>query len=159
MHSIESIKRAARGALSKIGNHPDNLTMVLQEVQRNLGHVPPEALKEIAASMNVPLSRAYSVARFYKSLSLSPRGKCSIRVCTGTACHVRGAGILLENLRNLLDIKSEGASKDSKFHLEEVGCVGACAMAPVVVVDGKVHGPVGPADLKNLLGIKSKRKK
>jgi NADH-quinone oxidoreductase subunit E len=112
-----------------------SLIMVLQEVQEKLNWLPPEALDRVAEELKVPRARVQGVATFYRAFSLVPRGKKVIKVCLGTACHVRGASVLADELERQLRIKvASGCTDDGMFSLESVNCVGACAMAPVVVV-------------------------
>ena len=126
----------------------ESLVMLLQEVQSRYGYLPREVLREISGQMNVPLSRVYGLATFYRSFSLTPRGKHELVVCTGTACHVRGAASILKHLERKLGISSGQTSQDGLFTLLGVNCLGACALGPVLVMDGKYHGKVniGKAD-------------
>ena len=111
-----------------------SLIMILQDTQEKLNWLPPEALDRVAEELKVPRARVQGVATFYKAFSLEPRGKKVIKVCLGTACHVRGGSILASELEKLLGIKvAHGCTKDGMFSLESVNCVGACAMAPVIV--------------------------
>lgn len=123
------------------------LIHALQDIQAEFGYVACEAVDALCEHLNIPLSRAFSVATFYKAFSLQPKGETIIRVCTGTACHIRGAQILAEELSSLLDIEPGGTTKDLKFTLETVNCVGACAMAPVVAFNGVYQGNVQPGAL------------
>jgi NADH:ubiquinone oxidoreductase subunit E len=119
-----------------------SLIAVLQNIQREYHYLPPEALTETAKALDVPLSKVYSVATFYNAFSLTPRGEKVIRVCQGTACHIKGADLILEQLENGLDLKAGQTSSDMKYTLEVVNCVGVCAMAPVVVVNDKINGNI-----------------
>jgi NADH-quinone oxidoreductase subunit E len=121
---------------------PSSLITVLQDIQRHFHYLPPEALKETASALNVPLSKVYSVATFYNAFSLEPRGEHTCRVCMGTACHIKGAPIALEQAEKELGIKAGQTTPDLRFTLEVVNCVGACAMAPVVIIDDKYYGDV-----------------
>lgn len=132
---------------------PDSLIMVLQEIQREYHYLPCEALTRTAEKLNLPLSKVFSVSTFYNAFSLKQRGEHIIRVCVGTACHIRGAAQLQQQMEKLLDIPAGSTSPDMKFTLEVVGCVGACAMAPVVVVDGKYHGDVKVSSVKKLVKV------
>ena len=118
------------------------LLAVLQDIQREFRYLPREALVETAAALKVPLSKVYGVATFYSAFSLTPRGEKVIRVCQGTACQVKGADLILTQLEAGLGIRSGETSADMKYTLEVVNCVGVCAMAPVVVINGKMHGHV-----------------
>ena len=115
---------------------------VLQDIQREIRYLPKEALVETAAALKVPLSRVYGVATFYSAFSLTPRGEKVVRVCQGTACQIKGADLILTQLESGLGIRSGETSTDMKYTLEVVNCVGVCAMAPVVVINDKMHGHV-----------------
>lgn len=130
---------------------PESLIMILQEIQREYRYLPCEALMQTADALGVPLSRVFSAATFYNVFSLNPKGEKVVRVCVGTACHIRGAALIQDQLENLLRIKAGETSEDMKFTLEVVACVGACAMAPVVTVNEKYHGSVNPSRVKKLL--------
>jgi NADH:ubiquinone oxidoreductase subunit E/NAD-dependent dihydropyrimidine dehydrogenase PreA subunit len=113
------------------------LVLILQDINQELGYLPRPALKYVSQELKIPLSRIYHVATFYKSFSLEPRGEHIIKICVGTACHVRGAQRVLEMLENRLEIKAGQTTPDMKFTLETVNCLGACAMGPVVVLDDR----------------------
>jgi len=121
---------------------PGSLIAVLQDIQRAFHYLPQEALVETARELNVPLSKVYSASTFYNAFSLTPRGENIIRVCKGTACHIKGADLILDQLESGLKIKPGQTSKDMKYTLEVVNCVGACAMAPVMIINNKYHGTV-----------------
>ncbi|MCP4566652.1 MAG: NAD(P)H-dependent oxidoreductase subunit E [FCB group bacterium] len=121
---------------------PDALISVLQDIQREFHYLPCEALVETAKALNVPLSKVFNVTTFYNAFSLTPRGEKIIRICKGTACHIKGAGLLLEQLEAGLNIRAGETSEDMKFTIEVVNCVGVCAMAPVITVNEKYHGNV-----------------
>ncbi len=121
-------------------NKKSGLLAALQDVQEELNWLPPEALKMISKELCIPLIDVYSVASFYRAFSLVPRGKHMFTVCLGTACHVRGAQGILDRFEEKLGIPPGFTTKDGKFTLESVACLGACALAPIVVVDGKYHG-------------------
>ncbi len=120
------------------------LIHALQDLQAAFGFVPCEAAAEVCQRLKVPISKAFSVATFYKAFSLEPKGEVVIRVCTGTACHIRGAQTLVDELRAALGIAPGQTTADQRFTLETVNCVGACAMAPVVSLNGEYHGNVQP---------------
>lgn len=132
---------------------PESLIMVLQEIQREYHYLPCEALTRTATKLNLPLSKVFAVSTFYNAFSLNPRGEHIVRVCVGTACHIRGAAQIQQQMEKLLDVRAGGTTPDMKFTLEVVGCVGACAMAPVVVVDGKYHGETKVSGVKKLLKV------
>jgi len=121
---------------------PTNLIMILQDVQAELSYLPPEAIEQISKKLNLPQARVYAVTTFYKSFYLNPRGKHRIDICEGTACHIRGASVLMSQVSQELGIKAGETTPDVEFSLNSVHCVGACAMGPVVVIDGVYHGNV-----------------
>jgi NADH-quinone oxidoreductase subunit E len=122
--------------------HPEMLITVLQDIQRELHYLPREALTDVSHALGVPLSKVYGVATFYNAFSLVPRGEKIIRVCQGTACHIKRADLILDQLESSLGIKPGETTPDMKYTIEVVNCVGACAMAPVMIVNNKYHGEV-----------------
>ena len=131
---------------------------ILQDMQRKFGFIPREGLNAISIYLNIKLSVLYSMATFYKALSLTPKGKHVIKVCDGTACHIRGAPVLLDALERALGIKAGETTKDGLFTVETVNCVGACAIAPVVVVDEQYHPKVRPDQVEEILKTYRNRK-
>lgn len=129
----------------------ESLIAVLQDIQKEYTFLPCEALKATAERLHVPLSKVFSVSTFYNAFSLTPKGDTVIKVCVGTACHIRGAALIEDQLCNALGIKAGQTTPDNKFTLEEVACVGACAMAPVVIVNNAYHGSVTVNQVKKLL--------
>ena len=129
---------------------PQSLIAVLQDIQKEYNFLPCEALKQAAEALDVPLSKVFSVSTFYNAFCLTPRGEKIIRVCMGTTCHIRGAKQILEQLETRLKIKAGETTSDGKFTIEVVNCVGACAMAPVVIVNEDYHGSVKVSDTKRL---------
>jgi len=127
------------------------LVSILQDIQAEYNYLPREALTQISQDLGVPLSQVYSVATFFKAFSLKPRGCHIINVCLGTACHVRGATRVLETIERELGIKPGDTTKDLKYTLETVNCVGACALGPIVIVDGKYSGQMKADKVKPLL--------
>jgi len=127
------------------------LIQVLQDVQDRFHWLPPEALEHVAEALGVPLAQVYGVATFYKSFSLSPRGRHICTVCLGTACHVRGGGAVLEEFERRLGIAASQRTPDGAYTLERVNCLGACALAPLAVVDGRYHGQMTVAKVKAVL--------
>jgi NADH-quinone oxidoreductase subunit E len=121
-----------------------SLIAILQDLQREFHFLPPEGIKETSRALGVPLSKVYSVATFYNAFSLEPRGEHTCRICMGTACHIKGAPLALEQAETYLKIKPGQTTEDLKFTLEVVNCVGACAMAPVVIIDDKYYADVRP---------------
>jgi len=130
---------------------PGSIIAILQDVQEEFSYLPPPALKMISKELALPLSRVLSLATFYKAFSLTPKGKHPIHVCLGTACHVRGAQLVLEKFERDLGLKTGKTSADGNFSLDAVRCVGCCGLAPVVMVGEDVHGKVSPAKIVGLL--------
>lgn len=117
-----------------------SLIPVLQKAQEEYGYLPEDILKEVALKLDLSLSQIYGVVTFYTQFHLEPRGENIIRVCTGTACHVRGASEVLSTLEEELGVKSGETTEDLKFTLETVACIGACGLAPVIMVNDNTHG-------------------
>lgn len=117
-----------------------SLVEVLETIQARFRFLPPEALILASEHFGVPLSQAYSVATFYHAFSLKPKGRHSLQVCMGTACHVRGSAQVLNRLETKLDMASGQTTRDRSFTLETVNCLGACALGPIVVADGEYSG-------------------
>ncbi len=130
---------------------PESLIGVLQDIQREYNYLPCEALTETAKMLELPLSKVFSVATFYNAFSLNPKGKNLVRICVGTACHIRGAAIIQDQLEHELGIASGETTEDLNYTLEVVSCVGACARAPVVTINEKYFGSVNPSRAKKLL--------
>jgi NADH-quinone oxidoreductase subunit E len=133
-----------------------SLIQVLQDVHRAYNYLPCDVLVKVSESLGVPLAKVFSVSTFYKAFSLTPQGKVIVKVCTGTACHIRGATQLIDEVRRLLDIAPGETTPDMGFTLKTVNCVGACAMAPVLIVGEKVHGNTKPAKVAKVLGVEEK---
>ena len=142
--------------LARYPAEPRHLISVLQDLQLRYRYLPREALERVAATLGVPLAKVYSVATFYKAFSLTPRGERVLRVCTGTACHIRGAPLLLTELQKRLNIKPGETTEDLEFSIEAVNCVGACALAPVVMVNDTAHGNLTVTRVRRLLNTKDK---
>ncbi len=137
--------------IDKYPNDPSSLIQVLLEIQREYRWLSREALEKVGARLKVPLSRIQQIVTFYKAFSLIPKGRHEINVCTGTACHVRGAPRLLDALQDSMGIKPGETDLDLRFTLETVNCVGCCALGPVMVIDGEYHGKMAPARSEDVL--------
>lgn len=129
----------------------DMLIQVLLDLQGSLGWLPPLALAEVSRQLRVPLTRVYQVASYYKAFSFAPRGRHSIKVCLGTACHVRGAGRVAEKMETELGIGRNQTTPDLRFTLETVNCVGCCALGPMVMINDYYHGQVSSDGVGPLL--------
>lgn len=144
---------ALQAILARYPRDPSSLVMLLQDIQDAFNFLPCEALEEVAKTLGVSRAQVFSVATFYKVFSLTPKGRRIVRVCKGTACHVRGAQLVTDECERVLGVAPGATTADGEFTLEVVNCVGACAMAPVVVVGETYHGAVKPSRVKKLLGV------
>lgn len=127
------------------------LIQLLLDIQRELNWIPPEAIIRINKRLKIPVSEIYRVASFYTALSLKPRGRHLVRVCSGTACYVRGGPRVLDSVERTLKIRASETTPDNKFTLETVNCLGCCALGPVVEIDGQYHGRLSPSNVEKLL--------
>jgi NADH:ubiquinone oxidoreductase subunit E len=137
--------------LEKFGGQDGALIPILQEAQSIYGYLPPAVLTGISKGMKVPLSRVYGVVTFYAQFYLTPRGRHTVRVCRGTACHVRGGKNIRKAVRQFLGIEENETTADFKFTFETVACLGACALAPVLLVDKNYYGKLTPAKVEKVL--------
>jgi len=136
----------------EISRGPNGVSVItlLQAIQEKYNYLPEKVLKRAAKEMDIPLIDLYSVATFYKSFSLVPRGKHEVVTCSGTACHVRGSEKVTEEITRTLGVDKDSTSKDGEYSLKCVNCVGACALAPLVIVDGQYHGHMTPLKVHRL---------
>jgi NADH:ubiquinone oxidoreductase subunit E len=137
--------------IEKHHRHPGGLISILQEIQANYSYLPEEALRVVARETGASLVDVYGVATFYKSFSLKPRGKHLVTVCAGTACHVRGAVSIIQEFEKNLKIRAGGTTADNGITLETVNCLGACALGPIVVVDGHYFSNVTMSKVKDII--------
>jgi len=128
-----------------------NLIPILQRIQERLAYLPPEAIERVATHLHLSTGEVYGVATFYNQFRFHPPGKHPIRVCLGTACHVRGGEIILENFERKLGIRDGETTPDREFSIDRVACVGCCALAPVALVEEKVHGHMAPSKVEGLI--------
>ena len=145
--SIEQIDKI----IDKYVDQKGILIKLLIDIQQELNWIPKEAIMRINKRLNIPVSEIYRVASFYTALSLTPRGKHLVRVCSGTACYVRGGSTILDSVEHTLGIKNKETSADGKYTIETVNCLGCCALGPVIELDGKYYGVPTPAKAKELL--------
>ncbi|MBA4323146.1 MAG: NADH-quinone oxidoreductase subunit NuoE [Odoribacter sp.] len=138
------------GLFSHFHGKKEELIPLLQKVQEELGFLSEESMREIARFTKVPLSRVYGVATFYAKFRFKPKGKNHVMLCRGTACHVRGAGRILEEIEKHLKIKEGETSADQKYSLESVACIGACSLAPCVMVNNKVEANLTPQKIEKI---------
>jgi len=129
----------------------NNLIMILQKVQELYGYLPEEVIDFISEEIKVPKAKIYGVATFYSQFRLEPQGKYVINICNGTACHVKGAPSLVDEVEGILGIKSGQTTPDGLFTLETVNCIGACGLAPAVVINDKIYGKVTPEKIAELV--------
>jgi len=132
------------------------LIPVLQETQEKFRYLPAAAMREIARFLHIPESTVYGVSTFYAQFKLTPLGKKIIRMCRGTACHVRGAGKVLAEMEKQLGIKAGETTNDMEYTLETVACIGACALAPTMTIDNETYGKMTPKKVAEVLGDRSK---
>lgn len=140
--------------LKIIQKHKDQkgaLIPVLHETQEVYGYLPLSVQKKISEGLGIPLSEIYGVITFYTQFSLKPKGKYNIQVCMGTACYVKGANLILEKLQEKLGIHVGDCTEDGLFSLEACRCVGACGLAPVIMINGEVYGRLKPEDIERII--------
>ena len=147
----KDIRQETRQVLKGFSRKRLNLIPILQKVQGRLGYLPREAMTEIAEHLNIPDIEVYGVVTFYNQFRLNPPGRHSIRVCLGTACHMKGGYITLDAWKRRLDINPGETTTDREFDLDTVACVGCCHMAPITVVDDKPEGGVEPTRVDGIL--------
>ena len=137
--------------MRRLGYRPDGLIEVLHTTQEVFGYLDDEALLYVGDCLGVPPSKVFGGATFYSHFTLKPQGLHTCVVCTGTACYINGAAALLAQVRDLLGIEAGATTPDGRVSVLKARCLGACSMAPAVVVDGQVHGKVEPSELASLL--------
>jgi NADH-quinone oxidoreductase E subunit len=130
---------------------PGSLIPVLEEVQETIGYLPKPVLQRVALGLKVPFSEVYGVVTFYSFFTMAPKGKHTVRCCLGTACYVRGGKKLLDTLTETLNVQPGETTPDRRFSLETVRCLGACGLAPVVVVDEDTHRQMKPSKISGVL--------
>lgn len=153
--SVQTLNPILKGRRSQ----PHQLIEVLQDLQEREGYIPEGDMGIISKELGVPLIEVYRVAHFYKAFSLKPRGKNLITICSGTACHVRGSRLLSNQIHGQLGIAPGETTEDGLFTLEQVNCLGACALGPIVVLNGEYHDHITPAKLRKLISSVSKEGK
>jgi len=139
-------------SLSRHQQNRKELISILQEIQEKLGYLPMEALERVARGLRLPSSKVQGVASFYAQFKFVPSGRTVVKVCKGTACHVRGSPRVLTQVQKLIGINPGETSEDLEYSLESVACFGSCALAPVMVVNNKVYGRMTPAKAVAILG-------
>jgi NADH-quinone oxidoreductase subunit E len=139
---------------SIVGQYPAQkryLLAMMQDLQKRYRYLPEEAIQTAAVYLQLPLSAVYSMATFYKAFSLVPKGRIVLKVCDGTACHLKGSQPLIGEIRDLLGIEPGETTPDREFSLETVNCLGACAIAPAVVAGGRVYSKVNASKLRQII--------
>lgn len=136
-----------------------SLIMILQDVNSAFHYLPEAAMLRVAERLHIPFAEVYGTASFYKAFSLEPRGDHLVQVCLGTACHVRGAQLILEEFERILSVRAGMTTEDRRFTLETVNCLGACALGPIVMVDGEYHGSMNLARVSRVIDTYAKREK
>jgi NADH-quinone oxidoreductase subunit E/NADP-reducing hydrogenase subunit HndA len=136
---------------TSFGNDPRELINVLHKCQEHFGYLPAEVQEVVSDELDVPVAKIYGVVTFYSFFTMTPRGKHPISICMGTACYVRGAETVLEEFSKELGLQVGQTTKDGKFSLSNLRCVGACGLAPVVMIGDKTYGRVAPDDVRNIL--------
>lgn len=129
---------------------PESLIPILQEIQEEYNFLSEDNMKIVASELQLPLHHVFSVATFYNVFSLKPKGKHIVRVCMGSACHVRGASRILNEIKRILRIDNQETSSDGRFSLETVNCLGACALGPVMVLNSKYNGHITPDKVEKI---------
>ncbi len=154
--SIKRASAALEGIYEKHHGEKGAVIPILQDIQDEFGYLPEEAVKWIADRLELPRSTFFGVATFYSQFYLNPRGRNIITACSGTACHVKGSESIINSIRRELQLGDQDTTDDNEFTLEKVNCVGACSIAPVIIVNKKVHGKASSA--KILKEIKTLKK-
>ena len=145
------VAEQVKAICDKYGNLPGELINILHEAQHLQGYLPEEMQRLIAHKLNIPVSKVYGVVTFYTFFTMKPKGKYPISVCMGTACYVRGSEKLLEEVKRVLGIEVGETTPDGKFSLDCLRCVGACGLAPVVIIGEKVYGRLQSVDVKKII--------
>jgi NADH-quinone oxidoreductase subunit E len=151
------MKEKVAEIIQKYNSNKGFLVPILQDVQKEFNYLPREALNAVSTILDLPLSRIYELATFYKAFSLNPRGRHQLSLCMGTACHVRGASLLQESIERGLNIKAGETSDDLEFTFETVNCLGACALGPILVVDEEYQGQVTLSKTNKILKTLGKK--
>ena len=146
-----NIAEQVKAICNKYENQPGELINILHETQYLQGYLPEEIQRIIARELNIPVSKVYGVVTFYTFFTMTPKGKRPISVCMGTACYVRGSEKLLEEFKRILGIEVGETTPDGKYSLDCLRCVGACGLAPVVMIGEKVYGRLQPVDVKRII--------
>lgn len=147
----EGIRGDVQPIIDKYPAEKRYILPIMQDVQKRFNYLPKEALEIAAAYVGAPVSLVYSMATFYKAFSLVPRGRVHFRMCDGTACHIKSSQVILDEIHKCIGIRPGETTPDGQFSLETVNCLGACALAPVLVANQKVHPKVTPAAMREII--------
>ncbi|MGD8212433.1 MAG: NADH-quinone oxidoreductase subunit NuoE [Desulfobacterales bacterium] len=147
----KSLLEQIKTDLAELGSHRSKLIPILQLIQQKLDYLPPEAIHLVADHLNISSSEVYGVATFYNQFRFNPPGNNPVKVCLGTACHVKGGDIILENFERKLEIREGETTPDREFSVDRVACVGCCALAPVTLVGETVYGHMQPSKVEGLV--------
>ena len=148
---VDEKERKLQEIIEKYKNINGALIPVLHEAQDVYGYLPMSVQKKISEKMNIPLSEIYGVVTFYTQFSLKPKGKYKVSTCMGTACYVKGSNLILDKLQEKLGISVGDCSEDGRFSLEACRCIGACGLAPVIMINDDVYGKLSPDDIDKIL--------
>ncbi|MDO5563653.1 MAG: NAD(P)H-dependent oxidoreductase subunit E [Eubacteriales bacterium] len=152
--TFDGTKEQEKELISFINTHKNDkgpLIMIMQKAQEIYGFLPIEVQKIISTEMNIPIEKVYGISTFYSQFTLVPKGQYKISVCLGTACYVKGAGKIFDELKKELQIDAGGCTSDKKFSLDSCRCVGACGLAPVFMINDEVYGRLNPNQVKDIL--------
>ena len=155
--AVEIDLKTINGIIKSYKGNPEALLMIMQDISDIYNYVPPEVIPVLVENLDVKESLIYSVATFYKTISLEPRGKYIVNVCTGTACHVRGAEKIMDALQSRLEVQQGQTSDDGLFTLEAVRCIGCCASGPVITVNQETHGGLDRSSVLKVIAGYSKK--
>jgi NADH-quinone oxidoreductase subunit E len=147
----KEVQDKLKGIFSRYHGDRQQLIPIHQEAQAEFRYLPAEAMREIGRFLRIPESTIYGVSTFYAQFKLTPLGRRIVKICRGTACHVRGGAKILEETEKILGIKAGETTEDLEYTLETIACFGSCALAPVMVIDDVVHGRVTPSDVKRII--------
>ena len=148
---MKSEYEVVEAIIHKYNSNHDSVISILQDIQAEYHYLPETVLRLVAKHLELPLIQVYGVATFFKAFSLKPRGEHLIKLCVGTACHVRGAQSVLDEVKRRLGIEAGETTGDMMFTLETVNCLGACALGPIMVVDDEYHGEMSPGKVRTII--------
>ena len=143
-------KKQLENVFKELKNVPGSLMKAMQKAQDIYGYLPIGVMQRIAAACNAPVEEVYGIATFYAQFNIEPMGKYKVGICLGTACYVKGSGVILDKVKERLHIEPGHTSEDMKYTLEATRCIGCCGLAPVMTINGEVHGNLVPADLDKI---------